>query len=134
MTSTVLQSVPPPAALDALARPAAAVEPANAAGAVSREHASSRGTIPPAPGKEPNPQELNALQAALESAAEQIESYLRSVGRSLEFRVDSATGRVVVTVRDAATGAVIRQIPAEEALRMARSLEDASSVLVDLVV
>ena len=78
---------------------------------------------------------------AVRAAAQQIESYLRSSGRSLEFRVDGATGRLVVTVRDRETGDTIRQIPSEEVLKLARSLGEslasvgeASAALVDLKV
>jgi flagellar protein FlaG len=64
----------------------------------------------------------------------QIESYLRSVGRQVQFSIDSASGRTVVSVRDADTGDVIRQIPSEEALRLAQSLGAQSSSLLDVVV
>jgi flagellar protein FlaG len=69
---------------------------------------------------------------ALKAAAQQIESYLKSTGRELRFRVDEQTGRTVVTVRDSATGEVVRQIPNDEALRLARSLGNQPNVLVDI--
>lgn len=81
-------------------------------------------------------QQQAALQQRVQSAAAQIESYLKSAGRALEFRVDTDTGRVVVTVRDAQTGETIRQIPSEEALDLARSLgqNDNAAALVKLTV
>lgn len=72
--------------------------------------------------------------AAVRNAAQQLESYLRSVGRQLVFRVDEQTGTTVVSVRDASTGELIRQIPNEEALRLARHLQAGNAVLVDLKV
>ena len=72
--------------------------------------------------------------ALVRAAAAQIDAYLRSNGRSLEFRVDQDSHRVVVSVHDAATGEVIRQIPDEEVLRTARVLSEAlaeSSVVLD---
>ncbi len=69
---------------------------------------------------------------ALKAAAQQIESYLKSTGRELRFRVDEDTGRTVVTVRDSATGEVVRQIPNDEALRLAHSLGNQPNVLVDI--
>jgi flagellar protein FlaG len=70
------------------------------------------------------------------AAAKQIESYLKSNGRALEFRVDSDTRQLVVTVRDPETGETIRQIPTEEVLQLARTLSksaDASApTLVDV--
>lgn len=67
----------------------------------------------------------------IKEVAERIESYLRSVGRSLEFRVDAASGRTVLSVRDAQTGELIRQIPDEEVLRLAEMAEDQTIVLVN---
>lgn len=40
----------------------------------------------------------------------------------LRMRVDTEAGRLVVQVIDAASGEVLRQIPREEALRLAREM------------
>ena len=74
------------------------------------------------------------LSAAVKAAAAQIDSYLRSVGREVEFRVDEDTGMTIVTVRETATGDVIRQIPNEEVLQLARRLESGPGALLDLTV
>jgi flagellar protein FlaG len=71
---------------------------------------------------------------AVQTAATQIESYLKSSGRELEFRVDESSGQMVVSVRDAASGDLIRQIPGEAVLRMARFLNENKPSLVDLTV
>jgi flagellar protein FlaG len=67
----------------------------------------------------------------IESVTRQIDSFLRSINRSLDFRLDDATGQMVVTLRDAATGEVIRQIPGEEALRIAQRIENGLSLMLD---
>ncbi|MGH8186345.1 MAG: flagellar protein FlaG [Steroidobacteraceae bacterium] len=79
-----------------------------------------------------NAAQTAALPAApsLEAVAQRIESYLKSVGRSLEFRVDPASGRTVISVRDSQTGDLIRQIPSEEAVRLADRIEEQTIVLV----
>ncbi len=72
----------------------------------------------------------------VKAAAKQLDSYLKSSGRNLEFRVDEKSGRVVVKVHDSATGEVIRQIPNEETLRLAESLADpvnGGSTVLDVV-
>lgn len=86
----------------------------------------------------PTPAASNGPQSAptpaspkIEAVAERLESYLRSVSRSLEFRVDSASGKTVVSVRDAETGDLIRQFPSEEVLRLAEMAEDQTIVLVN---
>lgn len=83
------------------------------------------------PTQPPSPQQAND---AVRAAARQIDSYLKSVGREVEFRVDEDTGMTVVTVRETATGDVIRQIPNEEVLQLARRLEAGSGTLLDLTV
>lgn len=67
----------------------------------------------------------------IEKVAQQMESFLKRVSRSLEFHVDDASGRMVCSVRDAQTGDLIRQIPNEEVLRMAELAQDETIVLVN---
>lgn len=74
------------------------------------------------------------MNAAVRAAAKQIDSYLKSVGRELEFRVDEDTGMTVVTVRETATGDVIRQIPNAEVLELARRFQRNSGALLNLSV
>jgi len=68
----------------------------------------------------------------LKAIAASIESYVKSTGRSLEFHVDDASGLTVVTVRNSETGDLVRQIPSDEAVRIARSLGKRSNTLIDL--
>src|SRR5688572_8156461 len=60
-----------------------------------------------------------------------IESVLRSFGRSINFRVDPGSGQMIVSVIDATTGEIIRQVPGEDALRLAQSIEQSMSAMVD---
>ncbi len=70
----------------------------------------------------------------VKAAVEQIESYLKASRRELQFQVDDESGEIVVQVRDATTGEVIRQIPGEDALRIARALQDKGAMFLDVVV
>ena len=67
----------------------------------------------------------------IESVTRQIDSFLRSINKSLQFRVDQATGEMIVTIRDDSTGEVIRQVPGEDALRIAQRIEDQLSAMLD---
>lgn len=67
----------------------------------------------------------------IESVTRQIDTFLRSTNRALQFRVDNASGRMVVSVTDAETGEVIRQVPGEEALRLAERIEAQIGALLD---
>ncbi len=61
---------------------------------------------------------------ALTSAVEQINDHVQNVQRNLLFTVDELSGREVVTIRDASSDEVIKQIPSEEALELAHRLID----------
>jgi flagellar protein FlaG len=67
----------------------------------------------------------------IESVTRQIDSFLRSINKSVQFRVDQATGEMIVTIRDDETGDVIRQVPGEDALRIAQRIEDQLSAMLD---
>ena len=67
----------------------------------------------------------------IESVTKQIDSFLRSFGRSINFRVDPGSGQMIVSVIDATTGEVIRQVPGEDALKLAQSIEARMSAMVD---
>jgi len=78
------------------------------------------------------PARVDQHAEAARAVAERIRQYLRESGRELDFRIDADTDRMVVVVRDQHTGEVIRQIPSEEILRIARSLPSPIERLVDL--
>lgn len=61
----------------------------------------------------------------LNSAVKHLSGYVQNINRELNFSVDQQLGKTVVTVLDEASGEVIRQIPSEEMLELARSLSDA---------
>lgn len=67
--------------------------------------------------------------------AERLQDLARASGRELEFRVDEASDRVVISVRDERTGELIRQIPDATALRIAQRLgsqiEELRNVLIE---
>jgi flagellar protein FlaG len=67
----------------------------------------------------------------IESVTKQIDSFLRSIGRTVNFRVDQSSGRLVVSVLDATTGELIRQVPGEDAIKLAANIEASMSALVD---
>ena len=66
-----------------------------------------------------------------QGAAEKLQSYADRLDRNLEFSVDDSSGRTVVTVRDGSTEEVIRQIPSEEALRLANDVDNGGARLFD---
>ena len=99
--------------------------------------ASEPGATPGAPAS-PAPRAAHAvpsqgeLRERMAAVAQQMRDYLRSNGRDLEFRVDANTHDMVITVREAASGKVIRQIPNEEALHMRRYIDEWSGTFLDV--
>ena len=86
-------------------------------------------TAPRATPAVPSQGELRERMAAV---AQQMRDYLRSNGREMEFRVDADTHDMVITVREAASGKVIRQIPNEEALQMRRYIDEWSGTFLNV--
>ena len=72
---------------------------------------------------------LQAPSLPVETAVSSIQAFAQSIQRNLNFSLDDSSGRVVVKVTDSVFGEVIRQIPSEEALRLAESLDEVRSLL-----
>jgi flagellar protein FlaG len=85
---------------------------------------------PPAPARVPSAPQRD-LQSRMEVVAAQLQEFLQSSERDIEFRVDADTGAQVVTVRDANSGDVIRQMPGEEVLRVLKNLTAGQGTLLD---
>ena len=66
----------------------------------------------------------------LQKSAEKIKQFVLPYNSSLNFYVDQDSGRLVVKVVDNETQEVIKQIPSEDALKLARSLEQLQGLLV----
>jgi len=58
----------------------------------------------------------------LDEVVKSLNSQVQNVQRNLQFSVDKATGKQVVTVTDSITDDVIRQLPSEEALELAKRM------------
>jgi flagellar protein FlaG len=73
----------------------------------------------------PDPEELAKATAT-------VSEFVQVVRRNLEFSVDEDTGMQVVTVTDAETGELVRQIPSQEILNIARHIasRDNNGVLI----
>ncbi|EHY9843998.1 flagellar protein FlaG [Vibrio cholerae] len=65
-------------------------------------------------------QRLNEEQLA--KMVEQMNEFVKSINKGLSFRLDRESGREVVTIYEASTGDIIRQIPEEEMLEVLRRL------------
>jgi flagellar protein FlaG len=96
--------------------------PAQSGELASREHALPRAEAAPAPAVE---------EAQMHEALRQIDAALRHLAVELRYGRDETTRKLVVQVVDGATGEVLRQIPPEEVLAIARGLDRMQGVLLD---
>ncbi|WP_159653637.1 flagellar protein FlaG [Vibrio atypicus] len=59
-----------------------------------------------------------------ERMVDEMNNFISSINKGLSFRVDEESGREVVTIYEADTGDIIRQIPDEEVLDILRRLRE----------
>jgi len=69
-------------------------------------------------------EEKETSKQNLDNAVKQLNTYVQSINRNLEFNIDNDSGQTVVKVIDAETDELIRQIPNEEALHIAKQLNE----------
>ena len=62
--------------------------------------------------------------AEVKRAASQVNDFVKQIDRNLEFSVDESSGRVIITVREPETGKIVRQIPPEELLVIAKLVSE----------
>lgn len=81
-------------------------------------------TPPPESAAPPKPSPEQVRQAVQE-----IQKVVEPVAQNLQFMVDKETGKTVVRVVDATTKEVIRQIPTEEVLSIAKAIDRLQGLL-----
>jgi len=65
----------------------------------------------------------------LTQVAAELSDMMSMMRKGLAFKVDENSGQAVVTVLDRDTGDVIRQMPSEEALKLAEKLSEVTGLL-----
>jgi flagellar protein FlaG len=104
--------------------PSTAMLPAAPQGAPQQPAGRVSAAVPePVPEQQPKPEQL---VKAVEAMKQLIET---KSPNSLSFAIDDSTGKTVIRISDAQTGEMIRQIPSEEMLEIARSLDKLQGLL-----
>lgn len=67
----------------------------------------------------------------IETVVEDLNDFVQSAQRQLEFFVDKESGKTVVRVIDSDTGDTIRNIPSDEVLNMQKQLKEMSDRMFD---
>jgi flagellar protein FlaG len=98
------------------------------------------GTSAPAPAApaQPSKAKVQAAVSAASASAEELAKAVEAVNKSLdsrsqaiEFSIDDTDKRPIIKVVDQQTKEVIRQIPSEEMLDIARALDKAQGLLIN---
>lgn len=76
------------------------------------------------------PQEAVSSES-VKSAVEALNKFSQSLGAKLNFGTDEETGMTIVKVIDRESDKVIRQIPTEEAVQIAKSLDKLQGLFVN---
>jgi flagellar protein FlaG len=101
----------------------------NSSDATSATHASA-GASSASGGAATPSVDMQKLHADLAASIEKINQSLQDGGRNLSFSVDpSIVGGPLVTVKNAKTGEVVRQIPNEAVVRVAHNIDELKGVL-----
>jgi len=77
----------------------------------------------------PEPRPALPTKEEVREAVKEIRQNVGNNSTSLQFSVDEASGRTIVSVINAATRQVVRQIPSEEIMRMARAMDRMQGLL-----
>lgn len=128
MSITSISSQAADARLQGLAQQAASrmSQPTAAAAAQAAPTPATVATDATSPEAAAQPTSLEQVQQAMED----VRKAITPVAQDLLFSIDEDTGKTIVKVVDASTDEVIRQIPSEEIISIAKALDKLQGLLV----
>jgi len=125
MSKDISSALPPPTPVAAPVALRAAAAPAKAA----PEPVELK--IPDRPKIEFDAEEM---RRNLQDAIQRLNEMAQSKRQNLNFRIDDAANRFVITVKNTQSGEVIRQIPNEAVLKVAHNIEELKGLLLNEVI
>ena len=110
----------------------------NPPGAAQAANLAAKTTDPPRPtqdaqkqdNQDPSKQDQRSLKEQLEEATKKANDSMQFLRSNLQFSVDKDTGMQVVKVINSQTNEVIRQIPSDEMLQIAKRLDELKGLLI----
>ena len=84
------------------------------------------------PGPLPGGTTAETLTEKIERTVAALSEMLKQTNVSLQYRVDDATGDMVISVINRDTGDVLRQLPPDQILKMRQQLQELMGVLFDV--
>jgi len=110
------------------ATPATAGQPAQPEKVAAKKATQTRQKLPPIEAKAA-PKVAEFEPKDIDKAVEDLQNYVEALGRDLSFRRDESINKSIITVRDANTNQLVRQIPAEEVVEVARQIKESMDKL-----
>jgi flagellar protein FlaG len=77
-----------------------------------------------------DPQNEEAFRESLRQSVEELNEFVLPYNTSLRFSIEEEMGTVIVKVTDKETQEVIKQIPSEEAIELAKALDKLKGLLI----
>jgi len=71
-----------------------------------------------------------ASREQLQSSINAVNGFVKSINSEVEFSLDKDSGEMIVKVMDTSTNEVIRQMPSEEMLAVAKALDKFQGLLI----
>jgi flagellar protein FlaG len=82
------------------------------------------------PGKaDSSAQQQQQYPRKMQEAVKNANDFFQSAKRTLQFTIHEGDGRVVVQIKDEKSGQIVRQIPSEDVLELAKRLDELSGLL-----
>lgn len=85
--------------------------------------------LPPSQAKATQPETTAGSDQDVQHAVQKIQETVANLAHNLLFSIDEDTGRTIIKVMDTNTDEVIRQIPTEEAIEIAHTLDKVQGLL-----
>jgi len=83
----------------------------------------SEGVKSQAPEQKESDKTQQISKADVESAVTKLNDFVQNVQRNLQFNLDDASGKTIITVVDKQTSEVVRRIPDDVAIKLAQDLQ-----------
>lgn len=108
-----------------------ATQPISSTGSVAAVPRAQEVNLAPARSPAPQVQPVRLTAEQVEQAVKEMKQVVEPMAQDLEFSIDQGTGHTVVKVIDTATKEVVRQIPSEELVAIAHSIDKLRGLLLN---
>lgn len=96
----------------------------------SQNRAASSSGIEVDPLKAPEAVNKSAEAGEIEKAVKDVQDFVTGMNQNIQFSIDKESGKTIIKVIDRQTEQILRQIPSEEMLQIAKALGKLDGLLV----